>query len=228
MAIYYIIDGTIYQAPDLFLLISNRLLTSLHFVSKAFSLLRRESRFHPSRGYAWRHEEERINAAAVEALAKQQLDRLADEEDNDEQASMMETDETPVVREKIDAGDTHVIKSHQQAYESRVFSSALDGLIHRSLNFASELELPPVLDDKDPSGESVTSPAENGPVSKTDTIAAFGSFSAMEETSSTQLHQLQQQQQQQQQSGKVKRKRKSTTGDGSGAKRRKSSRKSIT
>ncbi|KAJ3072425.1 Mediator of RNA polymerase II transcription subunit 6, partial [Quaeritorhiza haematococci] len=67
IGIYYIIEGTIYQAPDLYTLLSNRILTSLHFVEKAFVEAREEARFHPAQGYLWAVDEE--EAAKARAAA---------------------------------------------------------------------------------------------------------------------------------------------------------------
>ncbi|KAI9332983.1 MED6 mediator sub complex component-domain-containing protein [Obelidium mucronatum] len=58
LAVYYIVEGTIYQSPDLFTLLSNRVLTSLHHVQTAFSGISQESRFQPARPYHWGYEEE--------------------------------------------------------------------------------------------------------------------------------------------------------------------------
>ncbi|KAJ3328089.1 Mediator of RNA polymerase II transcription subunit 6 [Blyttiomyces sp. JEL0837] len=69
LAVYYIVEGSIYQAPDLFSLISNRLLTSIHHVSTAFSNISNEARFDPSSGYRWSFEEQQI-AAALKAQMK--------------------------------------------------------------------------------------------------------------------------------------------------------------
>ncbi|TPX70466.1 hypothetical protein CcCBS67573_g06552 [Chytriomyces confervae] len=58
LAVYYIVEGTIYQSPDLFTLLSNRLLTSLHQIKTAFSAVKEEARFQPARPYHWGMEED--------------------------------------------------------------------------------------------------------------------------------------------------------------------------
>ncbi|KAJ3042572.1 Mediator of RNA polymerase II transcription subunit 6 [Rhizophlyctis rosea] len=58
IAVYYVMDGAIFQAPDLFTIVSNRVLTSLHHLQIAFTLSRAQSRFHPSQGYMWQIDEE--------------------------------------------------------------------------------------------------------------------------------------------------------------------------
>ncbi|KAI8920550.1 MED6 mediator sub complex component-domain-containing protein [Entophlyctis helioformis] len=56
IAVYYIIEGTIYQAPSLYQLLSNRVRTSLYFAQQALETGRKEYRYHPIRGYRWSDE----------------------------------------------------------------------------------------------------------------------------------------------------------------------------
>ncbi|KAI9190059.1 Mediator of RNA polymerase II transcription subunit 6 [Blastocladiella emersonii ATCC 22665] len=53
MAEYYIHKGNIYQAPDLYTLLSARLSTSLFLLNSAFNSLAKVARFHPAQGYVW-------------------------------------------------------------------------------------------------------------------------------------------------------------------------------
>ncbi|KAJ1557298.1 hypothetical protein HK096_008052 [Nowakowskiella sp. JEL0078] len=81
LAAYYIIEGTIYQAPNLSSLLSNRILTSLHHLQQGFQAIRSQVHFHPSRGYSWEADElyaqqlrlrskaERTDAATIDGLA---------------------------------------------------------------------------------------------------------------------------------------------------------------
>ncbi|KAI9201892.1 MED6 mediator sub complex component-domain-containing protein [Polychytrium aggregatum] len=66
IGLYYIIEGTIYQAPDLATLLSNHMITSLHHVQKAFDEAVTSVRYHPSHGYMWSIDEEAI----VKSVAK--------------------------------------------------------------------------------------------------------------------------------------------------------------
>ncbi|KAG0369182.1 Mediator of RNA polymerase II transcription subunit 6 [Gamsiella multidivaricata] len=54
MAIYYVLQGSIYQCPDLQTLLSNRILGSLYHVESAFNEARVMTEFHPSTGYHWK------------------------------------------------------------------------------------------------------------------------------------------------------------------------------
>ncbi|KAF9193923.1 Mediator of RNA polymerase II transcription subunit 6 [Haplosporangium sp. Z 767] len=54
MAIYYVLQGSIYQCPDLQTLLSNRIFGSLYHVESAFNEARVMTEFHPSTGYHWK------------------------------------------------------------------------------------------------------------------------------------------------------------------------------
>merc|ERR1712029_307826 len=53
IADYYIINGHIYQAPDLSNVLSSRLLTAVTNLQSAFEEARGYAKYHPSRGYWW-------------------------------------------------------------------------------------------------------------------------------------------------------------------------------
>nr|CAG4648898.1 EOG090X0E0D [Polyphemus pediculus] len=53
LAVYYIIAGIIYQAPDLGSVINSRTLTTINHLQGAFDEARQYSRYHPSKGYWW-------------------------------------------------------------------------------------------------------------------------------------------------------------------------------
>lgn len=69
--------------------------------------------------------------AALDALSKQHTA----EEDGD---AMMDED----IPEKKTEENLIVLKSHHQAYESRIFSSTIDSLIYRSVSFKQDEEVP--------------------------------------------------------------------------------------
>ncbi|CAD5118924.1 DgyrCDS7599 [Dimorphilus gyrociliatus] len=50
---YYIINGSVYQAPDLCSIVNSRLLNSTHSLLSAFEEVKSYSRYHPSVGYWW-------------------------------------------------------------------------------------------------------------------------------------------------------------------------------
>ncbi|KAJ1962308.1 Mediator of RNA polymerase II transcription subunit 6 [Dispira parvispora] len=54
LATYYILNGNIYQSPDLYSVVSNRLLISLHQLTQAFHETRQYVKFHPMAGYTWK------------------------------------------------------------------------------------------------------------------------------------------------------------------------------
>jgi len=53
MAHYYIVAGTVYQAPDLSSVINSRMLNTVHSLESAFEEAQSFSRYHPSKGYWW-------------------------------------------------------------------------------------------------------------------------------------------------------------------------------
>ncbi|KAJ3172271.1 Mediator of RNA polymerase II transcription subunit 6 [Geranomyces variabilis] len=66
---YYIIEGTIYQAPDCNALVSNRVLNSLHFVQKAFADLQNAARYQPAVGHFWESDEKAFAKATAALVA---------------------------------------------------------------------------------------------------------------------------------------------------------------
>jgi len=53
LADYYIIAGTVYQAPDLGSVINSRLMTTLHHMESAFTKTLERATYHPAKGYSW-------------------------------------------------------------------------------------------------------------------------------------------------------------------------------
>ncbi|XP_050427277.1 mediator of RNA polymerase II transcription subunit 6 [Adelges cooleyi] len=65
IADYYIIAGTVYQAPDLMSFINSHMMSSAYHLETAFEELNSLARFHPSKGYSW--ENRRPGTSAVTA-----------------------------------------------------------------------------------------------------------------------------------------------------------------
>ncbi|ETV76695.1 hypothetical protein H257_09172 [Aphanomyces astaci] len=53
MAVYYVLDCTIYQAPNTYTLLTSRLKKCSYRINKAFKALSAGVRFSPTEGYAW-------------------------------------------------------------------------------------------------------------------------------------------------------------------------------
>lgn len=53
IADYYIIAGTVYQAPDLASVFNSRILSITHHLQGAFEEAINYSRYHPNKGYSW-------------------------------------------------------------------------------------------------------------------------------------------------------------------------------
>ena len=58
IAVYYIIEGSIYQAPDVYSILGSRIETSLFHLDQAFNILIGMCTFQPSKGYGWKGEQE--------------------------------------------------------------------------------------------------------------------------------------------------------------------------
>jgi mediator of RNA polymerase II transcription subunit 6 len=53
LADYYILAGTVYQAPDVNTVITSRILTGVHHLLSAFDEVHSYMRYHPTKGYSW-------------------------------------------------------------------------------------------------------------------------------------------------------------------------------
>ncbi|KAJ1722493.1 Mediator of RNA polymerase II transcription subunit 6 [Coemansia erecta] len=70
LSVYYIVDGNAYEAPNLYSIVSTRMLSSIKKVEEAFEIARSHAEFHPSIGYSWQETTEQKNArkAALKEL----------------------------------------------------------------------------------------------------------------------------------------------------------------
>jgi hypothetical protein len=59
MAVYYIVEGTIYQAPDFYSVLGSRMMTSLFHLDQAFNILVNAYTFQPFKCYAWKEGKKR-------------------------------------------------------------------------------------------------------------------------------------------------------------------------
>lgn len=55
---YYVVNGTVYQAPDLYSLVQSRLLGALNPLKEAFAAARECARFNVAKGYYWEFKKE--------------------------------------------------------------------------------------------------------------------------------------------------------------------------
>ncbi|KAH6582747.1 hypothetical protein BASA61_008377 [Batrachochytrium salamandrivorans] len=56
IAVYYIVEGTVYQAPNLCQVLANRVRTSLFFTKNALQIAKESYRHNPILGYSWSNE----------------------------------------------------------------------------------------------------------------------------------------------------------------------------
>jgi mediator of RNA polymerase II transcription subunit 6 len=57
LANYYVIDRKVYQAPDLVSVLTSRLTSTLSHLKSAYGKVLDKSKYHPSIGYWWKHDE---------------------------------------------------------------------------------------------------------------------------------------------------------------------------
>jgi len=65
---YYIINGTIYQAPNAYMLFANRIMTSLHLINISFKEAFKSVRFDPDKGYWWSTDEKTDKVNEIEEM----------------------------------------------------------------------------------------------------------------------------------------------------------------
>ncbi|KAG0233989.1 Mediator of RNA polymerase II transcription subunit 6 [Actinomortierella wolfii] len=69
LAVYYVLHGNVYQCPDLYTVLANRMLTSLQNVESAFNDARKLTDFHPSAGYRWKASMDEDDSSRTTSLA---------------------------------------------------------------------------------------------------------------------------------------------------------------
>lgn len=70
MADYYIIAGTVYQAPDLASVFNSRLLSTVHQLQSAFEEASSYAKYHPSKGYTWDFSTNKASECILRLLRK--------------------------------------------------------------------------------------------------------------------------------------------------------------
>jgi mediator of RNA polymerase II transcription subunit 6 len=75
LADYYILAGTVYQAPDLQSVLNSRLTTCVHHLSSAFDETISLMKYHPTKGYSW-HFGKEAAASGTEAGKEKEKVRL--------------------------------------------------------------------------------------------------------------------------------------------------------
>lgn len=68
LADYYILAGTVYQAPDLQSVVNSRLTTSVHNLISAFDETISYMKYHPTKGYSWDFGKETAAASSSDKL----------------------------------------------------------------------------------------------------------------------------------------------------------------
>ncbi|TPX32685.1 hypothetical protein SmJEL517_g04227 [Synchytrium microbalum] len=97
VAVYYIVDNTIYQAPDIHTLIANRVSSSLQALSECFSSILPESAFIPSRGHMWNSDVEILEKLGKANTTSNNKPSLEEEAGAIESLATEDEDDDPTV-----------------------------------------------------------------------------------------------------------------------------------
>ncbi|XP_037026975.1 mediator of RNA polymerase II transcription subunit 6 [Bradysia coprophila] len=79
IADYYIIAGTVYQAPDLASVFNSRLLSITHHLQGAFEEASSYSRYHPNKGYTWDFSSNKALTEKTKSQTKKETDKVKEE-----------------------------------------------------------------------------------------------------------------------------------------------------
>eukprot|EP01135_Chromosphaera_perkinsii_P004482 Nk52_evm6s284 gene=Nk52_evmTU6s284 len=88
LELYYVIEGTIYQCPDMAALANSRMATVLHYVGEAFEEAAGYVQFHPTEGYRWvkrRRRRKRKGGGGGGGPKEQEQQHEEEEEENREE-----------------------------------------------------------------------------------------------------------------------------------------------
>jgi len=80
LAMYYILDGVIFQAPDFYSILSSRMLKTIFRLKDAFEEISRSVSFDPYTGYSWNSDHNIIDSQKVKVMPMEEKNRLVEEE----------------------------------------------------------------------------------------------------------------------------------------------------
>ncbi|XP_050519802.1 mediator of RNA polymerase II transcription subunit 6 [Daktulosphaira vitifoliae] len=92
IADYYIIAGTVYQAPDLLTFINSHMMSSAYHLETAFEELNSLARFHPSKGYSWDNRKTNSGAVAAPPPSPVKVPTKRDSEESSSQFQRLRVD----------------------------------------------------------------------------------------------------------------------------------------
>ncbi|KAI8919929.1 MED6 mediator sub complex component-domain-containing protein [Powellomyces hirtus] len=137
VAAYYVIEGTIYQAPDLHTLTSNRILNSLSHVQKTLTATLSGSRYHPAIGSFWESDEKFLQPPAEEKLDEADLEKPPSLSEDDGDLSRKAVDQ--VTESKTEEIETRFLgDTTEDRNRAGLFAAKLDALVHTTWGSAIE------------------------------------------------------------------------------------------
>ncbi|TMW69162.1 hypothetical protein Poli38472_001318 [Pythium oligandrum] len=114
LAVYYVLDGRVYQAPNIHAMLTSRLKKCSHRVNKAFHALAAGVRFSPTEGYAWDFSSEDNKAPVIpseqlQLKLKQKFEKMEKQRENSARVDSilirLMKKHAPEIVEKIESRD---------------------------------------------------------------------------------------------------------------------------
>ncbi|GLE11009.1 hypothetical protein PINS_up023301 [Pythium insidiosum] len=127
LAIYYVLDGTIYQAPNIHAMLTSRLKKCSYRVNKAFHALAAGVRFSPTEGYAWDFSSEDkkepvIPSEQLQLKLKQKYEKMEKQRENSARVDTilirLMKKHAPEIVEKLESRDDAAAAAAAQAAQA--------------------------------------------------------------------------------------------------------------
>ncbi|KAI6045074.1 MED6-domain-containing protein [Pisolithus marmoratus] len=151
LAAYFVINNRIYQSPDVYTLLSNRLLASLNSLRSSLDTLRKyRPNYTPRTGFVWPI----VDTSAAESLGK----KPSGEEMLSNTGGTGESTPSQLDKQRTSSGGTNVAK--KQEYHMLMLNAMKTTALHSSLTFTAQRSLVPDIDGNPP--ESVVPGTSRG------------------------------------------------------------------
>ncbi|EGF78057.1 hypothetical protein BATDEDRAFT_91168 [Batrachochytrium dendrobatidis JAM81] len=151
VAVYYIVEGTIYQSPTLCQVLANRVRTSLYFTKDALHVARESYRYNPILGHTWSNEPDLFEQLQTSLEKKQQLRSNATISDT-ACSSDMDMDVSKPCADELTS--TANVVSLDEQHRAEIFSMTVDQLIASTETWSANA--PPVSTSMDNKPETIS------------------------------------------------------------------------
>lgn len=132
VSMYYVVQGTIYQAPNITALVENRLVVAVDHLKAALDIMMDEYDFHPLTGYSWKEDRKSIenNEDVNEDRDLKSSEKIKDMEIKMDLDAMEVDHEREPSKEPIPLKQEMPCKSALQAQSQYEFSMGVEQLIN--------------------------------------------------------------------------------------------------